>query len=129
MGIAGPLVLDGACAPQLSSRTGRAPAAPGVLRGQGFPLWQACEVSCRIRAREIVDPVRTKDAKRRATPRRTLRNVCFCCGLHPKAVFRRPMVVPPLLPVNGLIHLIRWQNSASDQVTLWYRRQYPTIGD
>ncbi len=70
-----------------------------------------------------MDPVRAKHSKHSGVPERVLRFVHFRCGLHPKAAFRRPLMVPPLLPMNGLIHLTRRQNWASNQVTLWYRRQ------
>jgi hypothetical protein len=55
---------------RLRSGTGRAAAAPGMLHGQElFPLWIACEVSCRIRVREIIDPVRRdKLFRRRGIP-------------------------------------------------------------
>jgi len=53
---------------------------------KNFPLWIACEVSCRIRVREFNDPVRLKQALGAEISVRILRWKRLAAdGLHPKA--------------------------------------------
>ena len=89
---------------------------------KNVPLWIACEVSCRIRVREFKDPVRRGKHLAQGYPGRFFRwKGLLLTDFTPRQLFDCRLWFLRLCQLVTL-HLIRWQSSAPDQVTLLYRR-------
>ena len=106
--------LDGDGRTRLRSGTGRTAAAPDDLGGQKtVPLWRACGVSCRIRVREIKDPVRREQAFRhRGIQNESLGGLCLPLADFTPRLFGNSRKWFPRPCQKVIRRLIRWQSSA-----------------
>ena len=112
---------DGDGRTRLRSGTGRTTAAPGGLGGQkrflsGEPAKLAVGFgSERSKTRSAVASIQAQ-----RHPRSSLGGVCLpLTDFTPRLLNSRKWF--PRLCQKVILRLIRWQSSASDQVTLWYR--------